>query len=63
MGLKVNKRVTLSEKAYEYIKSKIVSGEFKEGELLTEKSIGEILEMSRTPVKKSIYKVRNAKLC
>ena len=54
MGLKVNKRVTLSEKAYEYIKSKIVSGEFKEGELLTEKSIGEILEMSRTPVKKHL---------
>lgn len=57
MGLNVNKRVTLSEKAYEYIKSKIVSGEFKEGELLTEKSIGEALEMSRTPVKKAFTKL------
>lgn len=51
------KKVTLSEKAYEYVRGKIVSGEFKEGEVITEASIGEELNMSRTPVKKAFTKL------
>lgn len=55
--MKTNNKVTLSEKAYEFIRSKIVSGEFKEGEIITEASIGEMLNMSRTPVKKAFTKL------
>ncbi len=50
-------KVTLSDKAYEYIRGKIVSGEYKEGDLLTEVMIGEELNMSRTPVKKAFTKL------
>ncbi|CDZ75490.1 hypothetical protein ING2D1G_1352 [Peptoniphilus sp. ING2-D1G] len=49
-----NKRKSLSSKAYNYIKEKIVSGELKDGDIITEKNIGEALHMSRTPVKRAI---------
>lgn len=54
---KAIKKETLSDKAYDYLRKLIVSGEIKGGELLTEKSIGEILNMSRTPVKRAITRL------
>lgn len=54
---KYNKKRTLSDKAYFYLRDLIVSGEVKGGELLTEKKIGEKLNMSRTPVKRALTRL------
>ncbi len=54
-----SKRKTLSSKAYNYIKEKIVSGELKDGDIITEKNIGEALNMSRTPVKRAITQLES----
>lgn len=54
---KYNKKQTLSDKAYFYLRDLIVSGEVKGGELLTEKKIGEKLNMSRTPVKRALTRL------
>ncbi|WBW50174.1 GntR family transcriptional regulator [Peptoniphilus equinus] len=53
------KRQTLSEKAYHYIRTKIIEGEFDEGDLLTESSIGEELNMSRTPVRQAFIQLES----
>lgn len=54
---KYDKKQTLSDKAYFYLRDLIVSGEVKGGELLTEKKIGEKLNMSRTPVKRALTRL------
>lgn len=54
---KYNKKQTLSDKAYFYLRDLIVSGEVKGGELLTEKKIGEKLNMSRTPVNRALTRL------
>ena len=54
---KYEKKQTLSDKAYFYLRDLIVSGEVKGGELLTEKKIGERLNMSRTPVKRALTRL------
>ncbi|MDO5715535.1 MAG: GntR family transcriptional regulator [Tissierellia bacterium] len=51
---KSREKQTLSQIAYEYIKNKINRGEYKDGEIITEQSIGNLLNMSRTPVKKAL---------
>lgn len=51
------KKETLSDKAYKYLRKQIVSGKIKGGDLITEKSIGEILNMSRTPVKRALTRL------
>lgn len=51
------KKQTLSDKAYFYLRDLIVSGDVKGGELLTEKKIGEKLNMSRTPVKRALTRL------
>ena len=51
------KRQNLSAIAYEFIKEKIVNGELKSGDIITEKAIGETLNMSRTPVKNAFAKL------
>lgn len=45
---------TLSQKAYEFLKEQIVYGKIKDGEIITEKGVGEHLNMSRTPVRKAL---------
>ena len=54
---RLKSKQTLSDKAYIYIRDLIISGEVKGGELLTEKSIGEELKMSRTPVKRALTRL------
>ncbi|RVU54721.1 GntR family transcriptional regulator [Anaerosphaera multitolerans] len=51
------KRSTLSSKAYDFLKEKIISGDIKDGDLITENRIGELLNMSRTPVRKALTKL------
>ena len=52
-----NKKSNLSEKAYYYLREKIILGELKEGDVITENNVGEYLGMSRTPVKKALTKL------
>lgn len=46
-------RTTAKQKAYEYVKSRIIDRTFKEGDFLTEVAIANDLGMSRTPVREA----------
>ncbi|MFW6007157.1 MAG: GntR family transcriptional regulator [Bacillota bacterium] len=48
-----------TEKAYKYIKSKILNHDYKPGESITEKKITEELDISRTPVRRAFHKLEN----
>lgn len=56
-NLDIRRKKTLSEIAYDYIKNMIIAGVLKGGDILTEKSIGEELNMSRTPVKRAFTRL------
>jgi len=45
------------EKAYEYLKEKVLSGGFKPGARLTEEHLAEELGVSRTPVREALHKL------
>lgn len=49
-----NKKTTLSGRAYAYVKQEIITGSLRANDIITESSIAQILEMSRTPVKKAL---------
>lgn len=51
--------VNLKEKAYSIIKDKIINLEFSPGEYLEEKKLGDLLEISRTPVREALAKLEN----
>ncbi|OLR65296.1 GntR family transcriptional regulator [Peptoniphilus porci] len=55
--VKLKSKETLSDKAYKFIRDSIISGDVRGGELLTEKRIGEQLNMSRTPVKRALTRL------
>lgn len=45
---------TYKDKAYEYIKARIVSGDWSGGTFLTEKFLSELLHMSKTPIRSAL---------
>ena len=45
-----NQSVSLSKEVYSIIKSKIISGEFSQGEIINTSTISEKLKVSRTPI-------------
>ncbi|PFG03357.1 GntR family transcriptional regulator [Bacillus sp. es.034] len=47
-------QLTLKEKAYQEIRRLIITGEIKPGEFLSERSLVERLEMSRTPIRSAL---------
>ncbi|MDF2963736.1 MAG: transcriptional regulator, GntR family [Paenibacillus sp.] len=49
--------LSLKEKAYQEIRSLILSGNLKPGEFLTERGLVERLEMSRTPIRSALEKL------
>ena len=51
--------VNLKEKAYEFIKDKIINLDFTPGEYLEEKKLADLLEISRTPVREALAKLEN----
>lgn len=51
------KRENLSEKAYIFLREKIIKGEIKASEIITEQNVAMLLGMSRTPVKKAITRL------
>jgi len=52
-----NSSVTLKEKAYEIIRERIISGELKPGDVLTERTLVEMLGMSRTPIRAALERL------
>lgn len=52
--LKVTKRKTLAQVAYEYLKDEIIKGTLADGELITGQQVGAALQMSRTPIKQAL---------
>lgn len=45
------------EKTYEFLKQKVLSGQFRPGERLTEESLAAELGVSRTPVREALHKL------
>lgn len=55
---KVKKQtITVREKAYGYLKEKVLSGSFVPGERLTEEHLADQLGVSRTPVREALHKL------
>jgi DNA-binding GntR family transcriptional regulator len=52
-----NGSVSAKEKAYDYLKANILSGDFSPGERLTEEHLARQLGMSRTPVREALHKL------
>ena len=51
------KKSTLQNKAYDYIKDKIICCEFKPGVMLSEEVLSDTLKISRTPIREAIGKL------
>jgi DNA-binding GntR family transcriptional regulator len=49
--------ITVREKTYAYLNGKILSGNFVQGERLTEESLAAELGVSRTPVREALHKL------
>lgn len=54
MTITIQKRTSLSEKAYNELKNALVSGEIEGGEILSENQLAKGLGMSRTPVHEAL---------
>lgn len=52
----------LKQKAYLFIKNKIITGEFKPGDDIIEKDIQEAMGISRTPVREALIRLENDNL-
>lgn len=61
-GVKTEKEGELDKIAYEYLKKKIILGELKPGQSITEIDISKELNMSRTPVRAALKMLGNEKL-
>jgi len=53
----IKNNISVREKTYDTLKSKILSGRFVQGERLTEEHIAEELGVSRTPVREALHKL------
>ncbi|HSB78603.1 MAG TPA: GntR family transcriptional regulator, partial [Candidatus Methylomirabilis sp.] len=49
--------VPVRERAYEYLKTSILSGRFNPGERLTEEHLAKELGISRTPIREALHKL------
>lgn len=54
--------LTLKDKAYKYIKDKIISGEYLPGDFLDEKKLIEEINSSRTPIREALNKIEQENL-
>ncbi len=52
--MRIRDRATAKQRAYEYVKSRIIDRSFEEGDFLTEVGIAEGLGISRTPVREAL---------
>ncbi len=53
------KEMPVRERAYEYLKSAILSGRFNPGKRLTEEHLAEEMGVSRTPVREALHKLES----
>lgn len=51
--------ISVREKAYEFLKSSVLSGHFNPGERLTEEHLAKKLGVSRTPVREALHKLES----
>jgi DNA-binding GntR family transcriptional regulator len=51
--------IPVREKAYEYLKTSILSGRFNPGERLTEEHLAKELGISRTPIREALHKLES----
>lgn len=51
--------IPVRERAYEYLKSSVLSGHFNPGERLTEERLANKLGVSRTPVREALHKLES----
>jgi DNA-binding GntR family transcriptional regulator len=51
--------VPVREKAYEYLKASVLSGQFSPGERLTEEHLAKKLGISRTPIREALHKLES----
>jgi DNA-binding GntR family transcriptional regulator len=49
----------LKKEAYEYIRNKIISCEFKPGDMISEKELQQEIGVSRTPIREALFKLEN----
>ncbi|WP_461204886.1 GntR family transcriptional regulator [Clostridium sp. DL1XJH146] len=55
-------KMDLKEKSYLYIKEKIITGELKPGESISEDELQEEMGVSRTPIREALMKLENDRL-
>ena len=51
--------ISVRERAYEFLKSSVLSGQFNPGERLTEEHLAKKLGVSRTPVREALHKLES----
>lgn len=51
------KAIRVSERTYEYLRSRVLSGCFNPGDRLTEEHLAEELGVSRTPIREALHKL------
>lgn len=60
--MSVNKKITLKQKAYKFIKERIVNFKVKPGEKISEIELSKILKISRTPIREALLMLEHEKL-
>ncbi|MCA0998081.1 GntR family transcriptional regulator [Alloyangia pacifica] len=58
----IDEKQTLSEQAYQYVRSLIFANEVKPGEIFTERKLAERLNISRTPLRSAITRLTGERL-
>ncbi|MGA2958142.1 MAG: GntR family transcriptional regulator, partial [Thermodesulfobacteriota bacterium] len=56
-GAFIKKAIPVSERTYEYLRSRVLSGGFNPGDRLTEEHLAEELGVSRTPIREALHKL------
>ncbi len=54
----MDKKITLSQKAFQTLKNMIVSSELRPGERLDEKNLCSMLSLSRTPIREALFRLQ-----
>lgn len=55
----IRKKPSVREKAYQYLKELVVSGQMSSGERLNQEFIAEQLNISRTPIREALHRLRS----
>ena len=53
----MDKKITLSQKAYQLLKNKIITFELKPGEKIDENKLSQMLSLGRTPIREALFRL------